>query len=139
VPSVESPAVDVTDAMIATLVETGGYTHPLFSPSAEDRASGRPVPLPGQAVLLLMGGLVEQSGALDDAIAMVELRRARFHAMVTAGSSLRVVITPLESTTTSSGKLLTVYRWVAVDSEGAEVAEVEAVMLRNNTAQEVGS
>ena len=87
-----------------TLVDTGGYVHPLFAPGPGTEEPARAVPLPGQGVLLLMGGLVEQSGALDDAVALVELRRVRFHRMLTAGDGLRVVITPLESTTPSRGR-----------------------------------
>ena len=55
----ESPALEVTEDLIATLVDRAGYTHPLFHPPP---GAGGP-PLPGQGVLLLMGGLVEQSGA----------------------------------------------------------------------------
>lgn len=135
--SVESPTVAVTEEVINTLVSTGGYTHPLFQTNAENNTAGHSVPLPGQGVLLLMGGLVEQSGALDNAIAMLELRQVRFRKMLTAGSTLRVTITPLESTTTSSGKLITVYRWIGLDGDD-EVAEAEAVMLMNTSAQEAG-
>jgi acyl dehydratase len=123
----ESPALAVTDDLVAVLVGRAGYTHPLFNPPP---GTGGP-PLPGQGVLLLMGGLVEQSGALDDAVALLELRRARFHAQVRAGATLRVRIDPLDSRTTSSGKVVRDFRWTAVDAEGRMVAEVEAVMLMN--------
>ncbi|MEV0717517.1 hypothetical protein [Asanoa sp. NPDC050611] len=122
---VESPALAVTDDLIATLVGRAGYTHPLFNPPP----GGDGPPLPGQGVLLLMGGLVEQSGALDDAVALLELRRARFLAQVRAGATLRVRIEPLAGRTTSSGKVVRDYRWTAVDGEDRLVAEVEAVML----------
>jgi len=122
---VESPVVAVTGDLVATLVSRAGYTHPLFHPPP----GGDGPPLPGQGVLLLMGGLVEQSGALDDAVALLELRRARFLAQVRAGATLRVRIEPLASRTTSSGRAVRDYRWTAVDGEGRPVAEVEAVML----------
>jgi len=120
----ETAAVDITEAVIADLVRLGGYTHPLFTGT-----SGQPVPLPGQGVLLLMGGLVERSGHLDHAVALVELRRVRFAKMALPGSTLRVAIEEQDSATTSSGKLLTVYRWTALDGSGETVAEAEAVML----------
>jgi acyl dehydratase len=123
----ESPALEVTEDLIATLVERAGYTHPLFHPPP---GAGGP-PLPGQGVLLLMGGLVEQSGALDDAIALLELRRARFLTPLRAGATLRVRIEPTAARTTSGGKVVRDYRWTAVDADGRAVAEVEAVMLMN--------
>ena len=74
-----------------------GYTHPLFHPRPAPVAT----PLPGQGVLLLMGGLVEQSGALDDAIALLELRRARFLTSLRAGAALRVRSSRTAARTTS--------------------------------------
>ncbi|WP_296606048.1 hypothetical protein, partial [Nocardioides sp.] len=82
-------AREVTVELATRLVESGGYTHPLFHP---DDPADRP--LPGQAVLLLMGGLVEESGVLDHAVALLEIRRARFHAMVRPGSRIRVEVAP---------------------------------------------
>jgi acyl dehydratase len=131
VPSVETPAIEVTADLVATLVSRGGYTHPLFHRPAP--------PLPGQAVLLLMGGLVERSGALDHAIALLELRRARFHAMVTAGATLRVRIAAGAARTTSSGTVVQEYAWTAVDGHGSVVADVEAVMLVRRDPGEGGS
>lgn len=128
-----TPAVEVTAELVADLVRLGGYTHPLFT-----GATGGPVPLPGQAVVLLMGGLVEQSGLLDHAVALVELRRVRFAKMVHAGGSLRVAIEEKESTSTSSGKSLTAYGWTAVDDLGATVAEAEALMLMRGSGVDAG-
>ena len=136
---VDTPTVEVTDDLVADLVRRGGYTHPLFNPGDNGVDPGRAVPLPGQGVLLLVGGLVEQSGLLDDAIALVELRSVRFLAMVTAGTSLGVRITEVERSTTSSGKTLQVFRWTAVTDDGVAVAEAEAVMLMHQPAEGVGT
>ena len=136
-PDVSTPTVEVTDDLVADLIRRGGYTHPLFNPADDDVDAGRRVPLPGQGVLLIMGGLVEQSGLLDDAIALVELRSVRFLAMVTSGTTLGVRIEELECSTTCSGKSLCVFRWTAVDDKGVPVAEAEAVMLMNRPEQEV--
>jgi len=118
----QTSAVEVTAELVTDLVRLGGYTHPLFTGETA-------VPVPGQGLLLLMGGLVEQSGLLDHAVALLELRRVRFLAMVYAGSSLRVAIEEQESTPKSGGKALVVYRWTALDPVGRTVAEAEAVML----------
>ena len=128
-PTVTSPTVEVTADLVASLVERGGYTHPLFRPTPAQQASGRSAPLPGQAVLLLAGGLVEQSGALDDAIALVELRSVRFLRMVSAGDVLRVVLAPGRGEPTRSGKLLREDSWTVVDASGEHVLEASAVML----------
>lgn len=127
------PSVTVTAELVDTLIRRGGYTHPLFNPP--DPGSDGGPPLPGQAVLLLMGGLVEQSGQLDDAIALLELRRMRFHQLVRAGTTLRVRIERLASRSTSSGKVVAELRWTAVDADGADVAEAEAVMLMNESGK----
>lgn len=130
---VRTASVEVTQELIDQIISTGGYTHPLFNPTTEQQAAGQSAPLPGQGVLLLMGGLLEQSGALDHAIAMVELKNARFLQMVSAGATLSVQLEATESNTTSSGKLIQKYRWTALDGDGNPVAEVDAVMLMNNT------
>lgn len=116
--------------LIDTLVRTGGYTHPLFNPTADQRAQGATAPLMGQGVLLLAGGLAEQSGALDDVIALIGLTDVRFHRMVHAGSSLRLVMTLGATTTTSSGKRRSEYRWTVEDDEANLVLEATALMLR---------
>lgn len=112
----------VDQSLVDTLVRIGGYTHPLFQ--------GAGAPLMGQGVLLLAGGLAEQSGALDDAIALIGLADVRFHRMVHAGRSVRLVMDLGETTTTSSGKRRSEYRWTVEDDEANLVLEATALMLR---------
>ncbi len=121
----------MTPELIETIVNTGGYTHPLFNPTPDQQADGAAAPLPGQGILLLMGGLLEQSGALDHAIAMVELKSVKFLQMVKAGSSLYVELVPTESRVTGSGKLIQNYIWTVLDGNDVPVAEAHAVMLMN--------
>jgi len=127
--TVRTPAIEVTQPLVDGLVGLGGYSHPLFNPGPRERAEGARAPMPGQGVLLLMGGLVEQSGLLDHAIALMELREVRFRKMVRAGTTLHVELTPGESRETRSGKAVQQYRWVAVDGDGDQVVEATAVML----------
>ncbi|WP_157594270.1 hypothetical protein [Streptosporangium amethystogenes] len=119
-----TPEVEVTQELIDTLVGLGGYTHPLFVPAA-----GSPAPMPGQGVLLLVGGLVERSRMLDEAIALLELREVRFSKMLRAPTTLRVELTPGEARETGSGKVIRHYRWSAIDGSGDQVLEATAVML----------
>lgn len=116
----------VDQELIDTLVRLGGYTHPLFHPAAGQGSA----PLMGQGVLLLAGGLAERSGVLDDAIALVGLTDVRFHAMVRSGRSVRLVIAEGDTTTTSSGKRRTEYRWTVEDDESTLVLEATALLLR---------
>ncbi len=119
------PTVAVSDELIEQLVFLGGFTHPLFTDQSRNAR-----PLPGQGVLLLVGGLVEQSGLLDDAVALLEMRHVRFHRMVLAGARLRVEILRGAQRSTSSGKLVVEFTWTALDADGI-VVSAEVVMLMN--------
>lgn len=118
---VRSPAVLVTEEMVTTLVDTGGYTHPLFS--------GPDSPLMGQGVLLLAGGLAEQTGALDHAIALVGLEQVAFRAMARTGARVTLVLELLDATPTSQGHLLERYSWTMVDQADTVLLEAVALML----------
>lgn len=120
----------VDQELIDALVRLGGYTHPLFHPTTEQRSRGASAPLMGQGVLLLAGGLAEQSGALDDAIALIGLADVRFHTMVRAGRSVRLVIDEGATTRTSSGKRRSEYHWAVEDDEANLVLQATAIMLR---------
>ncbi|PZM94642.1 MAG: hypothetical protein DIU79_09210 [Actinobacteria bacterium] len=128
--------MEVTEDLIDNLVSLGGYTHPLFNPTPEERAAGARVPLPGQGVLLLAGGLVERSGVLDKAIALLELKSVVFHSMVRAGMSLRVRITAGPARSTRSGKTIQEFDWAVLDGKGALVANATAVMLMSEPVTE---
>jgi acyl dehydratase len=84
--------IDASEA--SELIRIGGYTHQLFTDPAFAASStfGRS-PLPGQAVLLLMGGLVEQSGRFDDTvIALLGFEDVRFMAPAFPGDELHVEV-----------------------------------------------
>lgn len=116
---VRSRAVPVTEDLVATLVRAGGYTHPLFA--------GADAPLMGQGVLLMAGGLAEQSGALDHAIALVGLENVRFRAMARPGASVTLLLKLLEATPTSHGRHLERYSWTVVDQ--SETVLLDAIVL----------
>lgn len=129
-PYVETTSVVLTPELVSDLVSRGGYTHPLFDVAV----SGDRTPLPGQGVLLMAGGLVEQCGVLDDAVAMLELRSVRFMRMVRAGDELRVRVTPGPWRTTSSGTYVQEFGWVILADAGGDgdaVAHADVVMLMN--------
>lgn len=127
---VTSPPHEVTQDLIDTLVLLGGYTHALFHPTPAQQAHGVSAPLMGQGVLLLAGGLAEQTGELGDVIALVGLSDVRFRAMVRAGARLRLVIDLIGTSTAPSGKRRDEYRWTVLDDHDSVVLEATAAMLR---------
>ncbi|HZJ07413.1 MAG TPA: hypothetical protein VFD59_18405 [Nocardioidaceae bacterium] len=136
--SIRTPSIKVTPELVRTLIDRGGYTNLLFNPTAEQRADGTEAPLPGQGVLLLAGGLVEQSGALEDTIALVELRSVRFLQMVKPGSTLHVELTPGEGKETKSGRVIRDYNWLVLNDTGDRILEAIAVMLMKKERREQG-
>jgi acyl dehydratase len=111
----------------ATIIAIGGYTHPLFTDDAylaTTPFAARPVP--GQGLLLVMGGLAEQSG----------FERVDFLAPAVDGDDVRVEIEPLEP----ESARVTRWTWRCVRADGAVLAEAVARFLvraqRNPGAEE---
>lgn len=127
-----TPSRLVTEADVQSMVDLGGYTHPLFSDPAHAAASefgGRL--LPGQGVLLLMGGLVEQSARFDDSvIALVGFDDVRFHSPVQPGDEVEVEVAVLARERRRGHRGLLTMRWTcrpAGPGAPAERAHAELV------------
>ncbi len=114
--------VFVSSEMLHSLLETAGFVHPLFDASNPER------PLPGQGVLLLLGGMLERSGALDHAIAMVGLDDVRFRTMVRAGDIIHAGLELRSARTTSSGSRIETYRCV-VHNQRTEVVLTAIIQM----------
>ena len=127
-----TPTHTVTDADVDDLVRVGGYTHPLFADAGYARRSpfGRR-PLPGQAVLLLMGGLVEQTGAFDETVvALLGFRDVHFAAPAFAGDTIHVDIAVEEKSLKSEGRRgVLVMRWTARNDGDEVLVNATASML----------
>jgi len=94
--------IEITEDLRSTLVRVGNYTHPLFSNLEIAKNSGMSaLPLPGQALLLLAGGAAENSGLIDDAIALVGLSETLFLKPAFTGDFVTLELTELDRTTTS--------------------------------------
>jgi acyl dehydratase len=130
----ETPRRRVTAELVREVVEVGGYTHPLFRPA--DPAAAAEVPLPGQGVLLLAGGLVEQSGLLGDAVAMLGMEQVSFAAMVRAGDEIRVRLTPGAQRRSRSGRTVQEFDWEVL-ADDRRVARATAVMLMEKAVEEL--
>jgi acyl dehydratase len=128
--STPSRAIEPSDA--SALVSIGGYTHPLFTDPAFAKESpfGRP-PLPGEAVLLLMGGLAERSGRFDETtVALTGFDEVRFVAPAFAGDELRVEVEVLSKERSGSGRRGTlVMAWRCANQRRETVVEAIARML----------
>jgi hypothetical protein len=123
-----TPAVEVTEQLRRDAVRLGGFTHPLFTRPGDVRLP-QGSPLPGQAVLLLMGGLVEQSGQLPDAIALMGMREVRFRRPAVPGDVLQVEVEILGQVQRSPGRAVREMRWTAVNDAGQTLAEALVTML----------
>lgn len=120
------------DATVRTLIETGGYTHPLFTDARFAEASGfGRTPLPGEAILLLMGGLAELSGRFDETvIALTGFDSVRFLSPAFAGDTLRVEIEVLAKEPSRSGERGSlVMAWRCLNDRDEVSAEATARML----------
>ena len=69
-----------------------GYVFPLFSEEGFARRAGfAGVPVPGELVLLLLGGLAERTGAFDEAtLALTGLNVVRFRTPCLVGDTIRL-------------------------------------------------
>lgn len=121
---IHSPWRELTVEDLKVLVDVGGYVHPLFE-NPDDRT-----PFPGQALLLISGGLVEQTDGLpENIIALVELTDVRFLSMVTPPTAVRVLLDlhPIRPTSRPD-RVLHPMTWTLVSQE-AEHLRAEVVML----------
>ena len=124
-------AIEITEELRSTLVRVGNYTHPLFSDLEVAKRSGMPaLPLPGQALLLLAGGAAENSGLIDDAIALVGLNETLFLKPAFAGDFVTLELTELDRTPTSKGdKAIANFSWRIANQRGEILATTTAAML----------
>jgi enoyl-CoA hydratase/carnithine racemase len=129
---VEKPSRAITDHDLNALIGIGGYTHPLFTDpefAAASRFGKRP--MPGQAVLLLMGGLVEQSGRFDDTvIALTGFDEVRFTSPCFPGDDVHVEIEVLDKEQSDGrGTLIMAWRALIGGPEPTMLCEARARML----------
>lgn len=128
---IKTEPVEITEEIRSSLVQIGNYTHPLFSDLTVAKNSNmNSLPLPGQALLLLAGGAVENSGELDNAIALLELVETSFSKPAFAGDSITVEISKLDRKVTSDGeKSVDTFSWTILNQNGDLLAKTTVKML----------
>lgn len=130
---VRGPSIEVTEELADELIRRGGYVHPLFT-DPEFLRTKSPFasrPLPGAAVLYLMGGLAERCGVLDDTVlALLGFRDVEFVSPAVVGDTLTLELSIVDCIATSrKGRGELVLRWRALRSDESLVAEATARML----------
>jgi acyl dehydratase len=125
-----SPARFLDPADAGTVIGLGGYTHPLFTDPAHLASSPFATrPWPGQALLLVMGGLAEQTGLYDGwAVALLGFESVSFAAPACDGDTVTVEIEELDVTPGrryDTGR----FAWRARRADGTLLADVVARFL----------
>ena len=128
---INTEPIEITEETRSSLVRIGNYTHPLFSDLTVAKNSNmNSLPLPGQALLLLAGGAVENSGELDDAIALLELVETSFSKPAFTGDSITVEISKIDRKVTSdSEKSIDTFSWAITNQNGDLLAKTVVKML----------
>lgn len=126
-----TPARALDGPTVQALVEAGGYTHPLFTdPAYAARSRFDRRPLPGQALLLIMGGLVEQTGRFDETvIALAGFEGVRFRAPAFEGDEVRVEVEVLGKEDRPRERGMLTMGWRCIDSSSATLVDARARML----------
>lgn len=124
-------AIELTEELRFQLVKLGNYTHPLFSNITVAKNLGmHALPLPGQALLLLAGGAAENSGVIDDALALLELSETKFFRPAFAGDFITLELNEIDRSLTSSGeKVIANYKWQISNQRGEILATTTAKIL----------
>jgi acyl dehydratase len=124
-----SPERTLTAEDMATLIRLGGYVHPLFTDPAFLAASPFPArPVPGQALLLVMGGLAEQTDAYDDrTLALLGFDAVTFHRAAVDGDRIHVEVQSAEPD--PAAERTTRWTWRAVRADGTLLVEATARFL----------
>lgn len=130
---VESPSLTIGDDLIEDLVRLGGYVHPLFTdPDYVETISPLAArPLPGGALLHLMGGLAEQCGVLDgNVLALLGYDAVHFRVPVLAGDAVHLRMTIGDTTPSPRARRAELeLGWELVRADGSVAVDAQARML----------
>ena len=126
-----SPTFQLASDRVTEIIGWAGYVHPLFTdPDYPKRVgfSGRIVP--GELVLLVLGGLAEQTGVFDETtLALVELASVEFKKPAITGDSVRLNMEVVKKHASSSGRRgFVTFKWTCLDQADEIVLVAYAVL-----------
>ena len=112
--SASSPTRVISAADLDEIVAVGGYTHPLFTdPAYATRSTFKARPVPGQGLMLLMGGLAEQTQIFDDTtIGLIAFDTVRFLSPAFAGDAVRLDMEVIAKERDHAGRGVLVFAWL---------------------------
>lgn len=129
---VTAPARSIDGDALDVVRGFAGYVHPLFNDEGYARAAGfATVPLPGELVLFLLGGMAEQSDVFDDStIALTRLDDVRFTGAVHVGDTIALVMEVIAKRRSTSGRRgsLTL-RWRCTNQDDVDIVRADATLL----------
>lgn len=110
----------ITASDLSTIVKVGGYTHPLFNdPAYLESTPFQKTPLPGEGVLLLMGGLVESTERFDDTvIALKGFSEVAFQRPVSEGDEIHVEVEVMDKQDAKPPVAQMTLKWRVINSLG---------------------
>jgi acyl dehydratase len=128
-----APRRTVTESLATTMTALAGYTHPLFTDAVyvrEHTPFERP-PIAGGLVLLLCGGLAEQTDVFDEhTVALLGFDDVGFPAPSFHGDTLALEMEVTELNPSSRGdRGVAAFRWTCTRDDGEVVAVATARLL----------
>lgn len=118
-----------------------GYVFPLFSDEEFARRAGFPaIPIPGELVLLLLGGLAEQTGAFDETtIALTALDGVRFQRPCLVGDRIRLEMEVAGKELSASGRRgFVTFAWTCLNQRDETVLEARATLAFRTGQEDAG-
>lgn len=115
----------------AEVTAWAGYVFPLFTDVDFARRAGFPGrPLPGELVLLLLGGLAEQTGVFDETtIALIGMDGVRFLKPCVPGDTIRLEMEVTGKELSGSGRRgFVTFAWTCTNQRDERVLEASATL-----------
>ena len=130
--TIAGPTREVPRDAVDVVRGLGGYTHPLFNDEEYARGAGFDrIPLPGELVLFLLGGMAEQCDVFDDStVALLGIDAVKFASAVYPGDTIRLDMEVAGKRRSASGSHGSVrFLWRCTNGDGDEVLTAEAELL----------
>ena len=125
-----TPTLTIDPVRAREVIAWAVYVHPLFTdPDIPARAGITGSPVPGEMVLLLLGGLAEQTGVFDDTtLALVELEKVRFMSVAVLGDTVHLeMLVTKRALSPSRRRGFVTIKWTCLNQRSEMVLEAEAL------------